>query len=137
MHAQQSATNTGTAADSADPDQDGLVNLLERAFNLTPNQPALPVLTPGTGTSGLPLIRRTGQPPVFSIQYLRRKATANSGLAYPPQFSSRLDGSGDWSTATGTETVQSIDTEWERVTVEENASGKEKRFGRVKVMSGE
>ena len=83
------------------------------------------------------MIRRTGQPPVFSIQYLRRKATANSGLTYTPQFSSALDGSGDWSTATGTETVQSIDSEWERVTVEENASGKEKRFGRVKVMSGE
>ena len=34
-------------------------------------------------------------------------------------------------------TVQSIDTEWERVTVEEDASGREKRFGRVKVVSGE
>ena len=34
--------NTGTAADSADPDHDGLVNLLERAFNLTPPSPSLP-----------------------------------------------------------------------------------------------
>ena len=99
------------------PDQDGLINLLERAFNPTPNQPALPVFIAGTGTSGLPLIRRTGQPPVFSLQYLRRKAFAKSGLNYTPQFSSSLDGSGDWSTATGTETVESIDSEWERVTV--------------------
>ena len=83
------------------------------------------------------MIRRTGQPPVFSIQYLRRKAAANSGLTYTPQFSSTLDGSGAWSTATGTETVQSIDPEWERVTVEEDANGREKRFGRVKVVSGE
>ncbi len=132
-------TNTGNAADSFDPDHDGLLNLLERAFNLNPNQPALPILTPGTGTTGLPLIRRTGQPPVFSIQYLRRKASSNSGLTYSPQFSSSLTASGPdgWATAAGTETVQSIDSEWERVTVEEDASTNDKRFGRVKVSSGE
>jgi hypothetical protein len=135
-------TNTGTAADSEDPDHDGLVNLLERAFNLTPTQPALPILaadTGTTGTTGLPLVRATGKPGarVFSLQYLRRKAAANSGLTYTPQFASALGGSGDWSAATGTETVQSIDAEWERVTVEEDASGREKRFGRVKVVSGE
>ncbi len=132
-------TNTGNAADSFDPDHDGLLNLLERAFNLNPNQPALPILIANSGTTGLPLIRRTGSPPVFSIQYLRRKASANSGLIYTPQFCSSLTDSGPngWATATGTETVQSIDSEWERVTVEENASGNEKRFGRVKVVSGE
>ena len=129
--------HTGNAADSFDPDHDDLVNLLERAFNLNPNQPALPILTAGTGTSGLPLIRRTGQPPVFSIQYLRRKAFANPGLIYTPQFCSNLTDSGidGWATATGTETVQSIDAEWERVTIEENATGQPKRFGRVKVSS--
>ena len=94
-------TNTGNAADSADPDKDGLVNLLEHAFNLNPNQAALPILTAGTGTAGLPLIRRTGQPPVFSIEYLRRKASTNPGLTYTPQFSTGLTGSGieGWSTA--------------------------------------
>ena len=132
-------TNTGIAADSFDPDHDGVVNMLERAFNLNPNQPALPFLTAGTGTSGLPLIRRTGQPAVFSIQYLRRKASANSCLTYTPQFCSSLteSGPGGWATATGTETVQAIDSEWERVTVEENACVNDKRFGRVKVVSGE
>ena len=76
---------------------------------------------------------------MFSIQYLRRKASANSGLTYTPQFSSSLteSGPGGWVTATGTKTVQSIDSEWERVTVEENATGNEKRFGRVKVVSDE
>ena len=113
--------------------------MLERAFNLNPNQPALPVLIASTGTTGLPLIRRTGQPPVFSLQYLRRKASANSGLTYTPQFCSSLTDSGPagWATATGTESVQLIDSEWERVTVEENASGNPKRFGRVTVVSGE
>ena len=72
---------------------------------------------------------------MFSIQYLRRKVSANSGLTYTPQFCSSLTDSGPagWATATGTDTIQSIDAEWERVTVEENASGYEKRFGRVKV----
>ena len=72
---------------------------------------------------------------MFSIQHLRRKASANSGLSYTPQFCSSLTDSGPagWATAAGTETVQSIDTEWERVTIEEDASGDEKRFGRVKV----
>ena len=46
-------------------------------------------------------------------------------------------GPAGWATATGTETVQSIDSEWERVTVEENASVNDKRLGRVKVVSGE
>ena len=124
--------NTGIAADSADPDKDGLVNLLERAFNLNPNQPALPILTAGTGTTGLPLIRRTGQPPVFSIQYLRLKAATNPELIYTPQFSSSLDGT--WSAFTGTETVQSIDSEWERVTVEDAITNPPStRFGKVKV----
>lgn len=127
--------NSGNAADIADPDHDGLVNQMERAFNLNPNIPGCPILTAGTGTSGLPLIRRTGLPPVFSIQYIRRKASANSGLTYTPQFSSTLgnSGPGGWLPAAGAETVQSIDAEWERVTVQEDVSGQTKRFGRVRV----
>lgn len=128
-------TNTGNAADSADPDKDSLINLLERAFNLNPNQAALPILTASTGTSGLPLIRRTGQPPVFSIQYLRLKASANPGLVYAPQFTSALGAA--WQNFSGTETVQSINTDWERVTVQEPASNQPARFGRVKVVSAE
>jgi len=84
----------------------------------------------------LPLIRATdgSGSRVFSIQYLRRKTSASDGLTYTPQFSSSLNGG--WSAATGTETVVSIDSEWERVTIEEDASGQEKRFGRVMVTGG-
>ena len=76
---------------------------------------------------------------MFSIQYPRRKASANSGLSYTPQVCSSLmeTGPGGWSAATGTETVESIDSEWERVTIEENASGQPKRFGRGRMVSGE
>ena len=129
------ATNPLVSGWTADPDHDGVANLLERAFNLNPTQSGSPILTAATGTAGLPLIQWTESPPAFSIQYLRRKASTNSGLTYTPQFSLSLDASGDWSAITGPETVESIDSEWERVTVEENSNGEEKRFGRVKVSS--
>lgn len=124
---------------NADPDHDGVVNLLERAFNLPPLQAGRPILLPHTGTNGLPLIRAVDEPSGrgFSIHYLRRKASTNPGLTYTPQFSSTLEdgGSEGWVDATGPEIVEEIDTEWERVTVEENATGVPKRFGRVKVTS--
>jgi uncharacterized repeat protein (TIGR03803 family) len=132
--------NPADTADDADPDHDGVVNLLERAFNLSPLQPGAFNVTSGSGTTGLPLVGTTQGPdgPLITIQYLRRKASANSGLTYTPQFSSSLDGSGGWSAATGTETVQSIDAEWERVTITDSISNPPaSRFGRVKVMASQ
>ena len=77
---QNASTHTrANAENAADPDDAYLANLRERAFNLNPTQPGRPTLLADTGTSGLPLIRRTGEPQVFSIQYLRRKASANFG----------------------------------------------------------
>ncbi len=129
--------NTGTAADLADPDKDGLVNPLERAFNLNPPQATLPILISNTGTTGLPNIRSTGTGASrrLKIEYLRRKASGNPGLSYNPQFLSDLGTA--WQDFTGTETVQSIDSVWERVTVDDTVTGEPKRFGRVKVVSGE
>jgi hypothetical protein len=125
--------NSGKTTDLADPDHDGLTNLLERAFNLNPKQPALPILVTATGTTGLPNIRSTGTDTSHHliIEYLRRKATTNPGIFYTPQLTSDL--STPWQNFTGTETVESIDTNWERVTVEDTATGESKRFGRVKV----
>jgi hypothetical protein len=127
--------DTGNAADLADPDQDGQINLLERAFNLHPLQSMNPILTADTGITGLPLIRFIEEPggSVFSIQYIRRKSSANPGLIYTPQFNSDL--MPPWQDVGGPETVESIDTEWERVTVQEDATGQLIRFGRVKVVS--
>jgi len=120
---------------SADPDQDGLVNLLECAFNLNPLTSGNAILISNTGLAGLPLISSTGSGASLRLrlEYLRRKAATHPGLTYTPQFSSTLTGT--WSNATGPETVQSIDTNWERVTVEEPASGGNKRFGQVMVSS--
>jgi uncharacterized repeat protein (TIGR03803 family) len=122
---------------SADPDEDGLVNLLEYAFNLNPLTSGNPILVSNTGLSGLPLITSTGSGTSLRLrlEYLRRKSATNPGLTYTPQFSSTLTGT--WSAATGPETVQSIDSDWERVTEEEPTNGGDKRFGRVMVISAE
>jgi uncharacterized repeat protein (TIGR03803 family) len=129
--------NALVSGPGADPDNDGLVNLLEHAFNLNPLISGNPILVSNTGLSGLPLISSTGSGASLRLrlEYLRRKAATHPGLSYTPQFSSTL--TGIWSAATGPETVQSIDSEWERVTVEEPASGSDKRFGRVMVISAE
>jgi hypothetical protein len=129
------ATDPGIAAWDADPDRDGLVNLVERAFNLSPLQGGPNSLVAGTGTRGLPSISVIGANPssLLRMEYIRLKASANSQLNYTPQFSSDLGTT--WQDFTGTETVQSIDVNWERVTVEESATGQTKRFGRVKVVA--
>jgi hypothetical protein len=67
----------------------------------------------------------TGQQLV--LQYLRRKAMA--GLSYTPQFSSALD---NFTAAAGAPVVESINTDWERVTIGDSGSGSP-RFGRVRV----
>ncbi len=48
--------NSGDAADSADPDHDGMINLLERAFALNPNVPDPPAARPQVATDGSFLI---------------------------------------------------------------------------------
>lgn len=126
--------DSGDAADIADPDLDGVSNLLERAFNLHPKQSANPVLIADSGDTGLPLVRFIDGPggPFFPIQDLRRKATTNPGLIYTPQVSSGLL---SWQDLAGPEISQSIGAEWERVTVQEPATGQPLRFGRVQVVS--
>ena len=113
------AANTGDAADNADPDKDGLVNLLERAFNLDPTQCGVPVLTPGTGTSGLPAIglSGTGATSMLRVEFLRRK---NSGLIYIPKRSSTL-AIDSFVPMSATLVVASINEIWERVIIQEPA----------------
>jgi hypothetical protein len=127
------STSDPDAALNLDPDKDGLKNIIEYAFKLEPEVPGTPVLTTLIGTSGLPRITPIGSGPTqrLRLEYVRMKASSNPGITYTPQFSSTLQGGG-WSAITGPETTQSIDTEWERVVVEDTAgTGMPKRFGRV------
>ena len=116
-----------------DADHDGTSNLAEYAFNLEPTgYDSRPVVT-NTGTSGLPLVTRVSG--TLRIEFLRRKASTNSGLTYTPQFCDSLQatGTGGWANATATPTVTSIDSTWERVFINDTVTGTARRFGRVKL----
>ncbi len=118
------------ALPAAIPFGDGVENLLKYAFNMNPAGPDVSVLATG-GSSGLPQISvdSSGAEPVLKVAFLRRKG---SGLIYTPQRSDTL---GTFVAMTGTQTVTSIDTQWERVTVEEPAppATAPSAFGRVRV----
>ena len=128
--------NTGIAADLADPDDDGIANLLERAFNLDPIDPDNSILPANNGTTGMPRITHSVGPAgnILTLQYLRRVSATNQDLTYVPQVSSDL---ASWSAPSEFETVESIDGEWERVTIQDRASGTTKRFARVRVENNE
>ena len=118
---------TGQADLLQDDDADGSSNLLEYAFNTQPGSPDAQSLTASTGTIGLPLITRVGG--LLRIEFLRRKATTNSGLTYEPQFSDTLVD--PWSPPTATPTIIDIDSTWERVIIEDDQPTATKRFARV------
>ena len=119
-----------------DPNGDGTVNLLCYAFNLPPYLSPASVMTPGSGTAGLPSITTigTGASLQLRIEFLRRKDAGN-GLTYRAQFGNNLSdsGIGAWTDATITETPVEIDADWERVTVVDPVTGESPRFGRVVV----
>ncbi len=129
------ATNGGlsgnTALPSAVPFPDGVSNLLKYAFNMNPAGADLRVLAKGAGAAGLPLVHldTSGAQPMFTIEYLRRKG---GGLVYTPKSSTNLL---DYEPVTGTTTVTSIDSLWERVVVQKTVSTATtpRIFGRVEV----
>ena len=66
------------------------------------------------------------------VQYVRLKASINSGLVYSPEFSSGPDGG--WFPYWGEETVEFIDQFWQRVTVKIVLQPSiERHFARVRV----
>ena len=114
--ASSSGLSGPNTAPTATPFNDGVENLLKYAFNMNAAGPDVRVLA-ATGSSGLPQIAvdTSGAEPVLKVAFLRRKG---SGLIYTPQRSNTL---GNFQSMTGTQTVTSIDSQWERVTVQEPA----------------
>lgn len=125
------------AADEGDPDLDGIPNLLEFAFGLDPIvSDRFEIDSEGEKGSRLPTAAPIGDESsrILVIEYLRRRAITHPGIIYQPQFSDDLTGSGPggWELATGIETVEVFDAEWERVSVQDHGTpGKAARFGRV------
>jgi hypothetical protein len=119
------------AAPAADPDHDGVSNLLEFAYNLNPKvADAFPVLP--NGTAGLPAAHYlTTSGGVLEIQFLRRKGTTAAGLTYTAQFTDALGNA--WVNGQAP-VVTSINADWERVTVRDSVAGPNPhRFGKVVV----
>ena len=120
----------GTVAGQlADGDGDGMANLLEFAFNLNPTASDVRIYDPAQlPGAGLPRMIM-GPGPMLSLQYLRRKGGA--GLTYTPQFGASP---GAFVDAIGTPVIESLNADWERVTIADPAGpGTGKRFGRVVV----
>lgn len=127
------ASITGDAADpSAAPFADGVANVLKYAFNMDLSRPDVSRLRYGASdTSGLPAVGfvESGEATGLVIEFLRRR---NTDLTYIPKFSLNLE---NWSDATGDQTVEPIDEEWERVTIlqPEPESGTPRMFGTIEV----
>ncbi len=125
-------TDATASGPNADPDGDGVVNLLEFAFNLDPTFPEPGVMTAGTGLRGLPLVGTqpaSGGGSRLTVEFVRRIGSG-SGITYVVQFTDSL-ASANWQ-AGGTESITAINARWERVKVTDGASGAA-RFARVVV----
>lgn len=111
-------TNTGTAADDADPDGDGLNNLLEYALNLPPNAAGrVPASVQATGGN---------------LEYLYERSTAafNGGTTYQVEWSDDLT---TWSGAGVVETLLSDDGTTQQVKATLPAGSGGRRFVRLRV----
>ena len=130
--AEDMAISGANADPLADPDRDGIVNVLEYAFRNDPLAQDAPLVA-GSSVAGLPIVRRVAGVggPRLELEYIRRKAASGSGLTYIAEFG---DVPGAWQTAAGVPAVTSLDVNWERVIVQDTAGiGLAQRFGRVRV----
>ncbi|RYD46301.1 MAG: leucine-rich repeat domain-containing protein, partial [Verrucomicrobiaceae bacterium] len=106
--------NSGTAADNADPDGDGVSNLVEFAFNTNPRNGSNVIHTSPAGIKGLPLTSVVNQNGnlILKTEFVRRKSSAN--LSYTVQYSDSL-ASATWITVPNASIITPIDSDWERV----------------------
>jgi hypothetical protein len=112
--------NTGSAADTADPDSDGLANLAEYALGLNP----------GLSDSAPGGVALNGS--LLEYRYSRSMSARNSGVVCFAEWSDTLAGN-DWSTANVTETILSTSGDREEVKAAVPMTGS-KRFMRLKIL---
>ena len=117
-----SYSSDGSAADSADPDGDGLSNLMEYALGTGPNSSGvMPALLALNGAN-------------LEYTYTRSTAAKDNGVTYQIEWSDTLE-TGSWSTQTVTEQIQGTQGALETVkaSIPKGTSGK--RFLRLKVQA--
>ncbi|TAG08867.1 MAG: hypothetical protein EAZ42_09055 [Verrucomicrobia bacterium] len=122
---QQYGIEADGSEDLGIPASDGVANILKYAFNMMGSGVAqqLALDSPNTavmnadGQAGLPRIEQTGDMPTRLI-FVRRKASSNPEIIYQVEHSTDLS-PGSWQVnAAITETVNSLTTALERVTIE-------------------
>lgn len=125
--------NSDNISPLVDLDGDGLINFYEAAFNLNPL-----VADAGTSASGssagVPSLEpdSIGGQRYMTVEYIRYKASANAGIEVVPEFSSDLE----TFEARGVEvSVQSIDTERERVIMRDSIGDLPRAFARYRVLA--
>jgi hypothetical protein len=139
--------NSGNAADLADFDFDGVLNILEFAFGTNPTSGASgagPLIYAGTFGGG-GTIGATGQPVLmlepggngvdFRALYVRRKDFAAAGLSYSVEFTAVLEPVTTWVPSSEIPTVLADDGVHQIVSVPypRFIGGKKARFFRVSV----
>ena len=111
--------NAGIGADGADPDHDGIVNLIEFATQLDPNATSPPV--------GM-LVRVGGN---LQYSYTCNKAAVNDGVTFVPEWTDNLV-NGAWTTNGVTTTVvDHVTTETVTATLPLGPNGR--RFVRLRI----
>lgn len=114
------STNTGNAADNADPDYDGVANLMEFALNLNPTSTSTPVFQ----------IATTGGNIEFT--YTRAKSAVTAGFTFHLPWTDTLNGL-DWSETAVTQTVLTDDGTLQTVKAVLPAGSGGHRFVRLEV----
>ena len=127
--------NEAIASDFADADADGMVNLLEYAFGGNPTIASALSTEHGGPLQPMVQIAQNGPDRFLEIQFYRRRAgTQPIEAGYEAQFSSSL-APADWLTQTITLTPETINPQWERVTVRDSQplTAQSKRFARIRI----
>ncbi len=109
-----------SGADNADPDRDGISNLMEYALDLNPNAP---------GVMPAALVMNGGQ---IEYTYNRSSAAREAGLLYQIEWSDTLE-PGSWSTENVTEQIQGVEGALEAVKATIPAGTSGRRFLRLRV----
>jgi surface-anchored protein len=126
--------NDAIAADLADGDDDGIVNLHEYAFGGHPTIPSAVSTEHGGTIQPTMNIATSGNNQYLEIRYYRRLNTQPVEASYQAQFSSSL-AEVNWQTQTIVQQITPINAQWELVTVRDSQpiSSHTKRFARIKV----
>ena len=126
-------TNSDYIAPFWDLGSNGVPNLTKFLYNMNPFSATASYQVPGTGTSGLPLVRleNISGGKFLTAEYTQWKAATGAGMTNLPQFGSTLPGLTNRALLVST---TSIDANRERVKYRDPVTNLPAAFGRVKVV---